>query len=399
MNERAGVLFVIGNLGVGGVVRVLLNIVNHLPGERPAVVVRVPEGGLLRDLHAGVPLFTLAGRRLTPAERDAAPAGGTRPPRGLRVASLVAFWKEVTGLRRILRETGARAISTFFMRGHLVALIATAAMRRRPRVVVNIHEHLSERAMDDYPRPVERVLMRWMVRHVLSRADVVVAPAGALRDDLIALGVPPARVLVRRNPVDLDAIRRRAAEPVEAWAERRPGRALLVGVGRLIAPKAYHVLVDAMARLPDTVEAIVAGAGPELAALQAQAERLGVGARIRFVGGQENPWRYLARASVFVHPSFSEAQGLVFVEAMALGVPVVATSGSAGIRESLAGGAGQLCEPGDAAALAAAVRRVLDDGALRESLIARGHAAAAAYALPVAVAEYAGVLTPSAGTA
>lgn len=392
MSERADVLFVIGNLGVGGVVRVLLHFANSVEGLRPAVVVRVPEGGLLRVLRPDIPLFTLAGRALSPADRERAPAGGTRLPRGLRVASLALFWQEVRGLRRIVRETGARTVSTFFMRGHLVALAVRAMLRRPPRVVVNIHEHLSERAADDYPRPIERVLMRAFVRHVLLRADAVVVPAFALRDDLISLGVPPARVAVKRNPVDLEAIRQRAREPVEAWAERQPGRVLLAGVGRLIPFKAYHVLVDAMAHLPPHVHAVVVGAGPELASLQEQARRLGVGERIRFIGAQENPWRYLARADVFVHPSLSEAQGLVFVEAMALGVPVVATNGSAGIRESLAGGAGVLCEPGDAGALAGAVTRVLDDGVLRESLVSRGHAVAAAYALPVAVGDYASVL-------
>lgn len=394
MTEPAGVVYVIGNLGVGGVVRVLLHFANNMTTARAAVAVRVAQGGLVRDLAAKVPLFRLDGGTLvSPTEREQAPAGGFRPPRGLRVASALAFWGEIRGLRRIVRRTGARVVSTFLMRGHLVALATRTLFDRRLRVVVNIHEHLSERAAEDYPHPVERRLMRWLVRHVLARADLVVVPANALREDLLTYGVPSDRIAVLANPVDLAGIARRSAEAVEPWAERRPDRRLLVGIGRLIPFKAYHVLVDAMAMLPDDIHAIVIGAGPELPALESQAGRLGVAHRVRFIGAQENPWRYLARADVFVHPSVSEAQGLVFVEAMSLGIPVVGTSGSAGIRESVPEGQGVLVAPGDAAALAGGIRQVLADPEATRLMVARGREAAARHEPAVAVSRYEAAVT------
>jgi N-acetylgalactosamine-N,N'-diacetylbacillosaminyl-diphospho-undecaprenol 4-alpha-N-acetylgalactosaminyltransferase len=389
------VVFVIGNLGVGGVTRILVSLANNLPRLQPAVAVRVAEGGLVRELDASVPLFTLAnGKLVSQAARDSAPNGGTRPPRGLGLKSAVDFWREVLGLRRIVRSTGADTVSTFIMRAHLAALVTRTLVIRRLRVVVNVQAPFSEQAHDDYPRPVERRLMRLFVRHLLSRADVIVVPAAAVRDDMVGnFGVPADRIEVVPNPVDLDLVRARAAETVEPWAERSHGRRLLVGAGRLIPLKGYHTLIEALPLLPPDVHAIVMGEGPERKALESQAERLGVSERVRLVGDKENPWSYMARAEVFAHPSRSEAQSLAFVEAMTLGIPIVSTSESAGIRESLdQGRRGLLVPPSDARALADAIARLLAEPSLRESLVRRGRTAAEQHALAAVATRHEEIL-------
>lgn len=395
--ESAGVVLVVGNLGVGGVVRVVLNFANHL-AIPVAVAVRVPEGGLMPGLSARVPLFVLSsGTMVQPGLRSAGERSAARPPRGLTLRSVREFWRECAGLRRILRETGATTVSTFFMRGHLVALATRALMAPGIRVVINIHENVSERAAADYPRPLERMLMRLFVRRLFRRADAVVVPAGVIRDDLVTHhGAASSHVTVCRNPVDLDAIRAGAPDDVEPWARRAPGRHLLVGIGRLVDFKAYHVLVEALSLLPASLDAhaIIIGSGPEHDALVELARRLGVQERVHLIGNQANPWKYLARADVFVHPSRTEAQGLVFVESMALGVPVIATNASAGIRESLGEGRhGVMVPPDDPAALASAIDLVLSDRALRDSLVEGGHEMAGRFSLPSSVAQYERVLT------
>jgi glycosyltransferase involved in cell wall biosynthesis len=206
-----------------------------------------------------------------------------------------------------------------------------------------------------------------------------------------AFGVSAANVAVLGNPVDLDATVARAADPLEeAGVTDGPGP-LLVGIGRLVEWKAYHVAVKALAHMRSFPQArmVVLGSGPEMDALRKLAAEHGVEGRVVFPGSVANPWKYLARADVFVHPSRSEAQGLVFVEAMALGVPVVSTSESAGIRESLDDGRCGLLVPfGDPVALAEAVSSVLTDEDLRQGLVARGRARAAQFALPAAVERY-----------
>ena len=205
--------------------------------------------------------------------------------------------------------------------------------------------------------------------------------------------MPGDRIAIVPNPVDLDHVRTRAAETVEPWAERTKDRRLVVGAGRLIPLKGYHTLIEALPLLPPDVHAIVMGEGPERAALESQADRLGVRERLRLVGDRDNPWSYMARAEVFAHPSRSEAQSLAFVEAMTLGIPIVGTSGSAGIRESLEDGRrGLLVPPADAQALADAIARLLAEPALREALVSRARIAAEEHALSVVADRHEAIL-------
>jgi glycosyltransferase involved in cell wall biosynthesis len=114
----------------------------------------------------------------------------------------------------------------------------------------------------------------------------------------------------------------------------------------------------------------LAGSGPERAPLRREAERLGVGDRLHWLGQVEDVASLLAEADVVVVPSLSEGLGTAALEALALGVPLVA-SGVGGLVEILSDGAGLGVPPGDGRALADAVRRVLTDPALCAQLVAR----------------------------
>lgn len=398
-------LFLIGNLGGGGVVRVLLNLVNHPRRVRPAVVVRIAEGALMPELAPDVPLFELATGAHTPVPASVrsghSVAARARPPRGLTLRSLSSFWSECRALQRVVRETGATTVVTFIMRGHLLALLTRRLFAPRLRVVVSMHEYVSETERLHFPNPVERRIMRIVMRFLIGRADVVTVPAAPLRDDLVRLGVP-GKVVVRRNPVDLEVIRARAREPVELPELPPPGTHLIVGVGRLVDWKSYHVLVEAMSMIPPSIpcHCLILGEGPERARLETLATQLAVTDRVRLPGFCDNPWKYLARADCFAHPSRTEAQGLVFVEAMALGVPVVASGDSRGIRASLDDGRlGILVPHGDPAALADAIVRLLGDSARRAELARLGQEASAEFDIRNAVDQFEDVMIRDAAAA
>jgi glycosyltransferase involved in cell wall biosynthesis len=111
-----------------------------------------------------------------------------------------------------------------------------------------------------------------------------------------------------------------------------------------------------------------------------------------FAGFQRNPWKYIARADVFALSSRYEGFGNVLIEAMACGVPVVATS-SPGTRDIVTHGAdGLLVEAHEPAALAAALERVLGDPALRERMSKEARRRAQAFALPTIAEAYGRVL-------
>jgi glycosyltransferase involved in cell wall biosynthesis len=151
----------------------------------------------------------------------------------------------------------------------------------------------------------------------------------------------------------------------------------LLCTGRVEDRKGVHVAVEALAHLPEATLDVV---GPEdtryVDHLRRLASRLGVDDRVHFVGAVERrelPDKYRS-SDVFVFPVlWEEPFGLVPLEAMACGTPVIAT-GTGGSAEFLADGRNCLIVPkGDAAALADAVRRLAADPMLRASLVERGH--------------------------
>lgn len=182
-------------------------------------------------------------------------------------------------------------------------------------------------------------------------------------------------VSVIHNGVDTDTFCPR--DPEHSLANLPAGARVIVSVGRLVGWKGLHLIIEALAELPPDVHFLVIGEGPERQALQALAERLGVGARVRFAGRiahAELP-RWLACGDIFVQPSIGEeAFGISVVEAMACGLPVLAAD-NGGMREIVVPGTtGYLLPPGDVVAWRAALKEMLAAGGPEMGLAARRRA-------------------------
>src|SRR5205814_5116535 len=190
-------------------------------------------------------------------------------------------------------------------------------------------------------------------------------------DDLIAsFGIRSERVRVVHNPVDLPAIAAAAAEPLDPEHAAVWVHPVIVAAGRLAEAKNYPLLIDALAIVRQRVPAclFILGHGEQEGMLRDVVAQRGLSGAVYFCGFQSNPWKYLARADVFALTSRYEGFGNVLVEAMACGVPVVATS-SPGTREIVSvGDDGLLVERHEPAAVAAALERILEDAALRRRM-------------------------------
>lgn len=209
---------------------------------------------------------------------------------------------------------------------------------------------------------------RLLERRMLERAAAIVATSAAYRDGSETLA--PFRDRVRIIGLAAEPPPAPTSVPSPAW----PGHGLrLLAVGRLSYYKGFDVLLEALARVPGC-QLLLVGEGERRSALQAQVARLGLGDRVRLAGEVDDATLHAAfrACDLFCLPSLdrAEAFGLVLLEAMREGKPVLASAipGSGVGEVAVHGHTALLAPPGDAAALAAALRTLADDGRLRERL-------------------------------
>lgn len=211
-----------------------------------------------------------------------------------------------------------------------------------------------------------RMRLFYAVERLASLAtDRIVTLTELERQELIALAIArPSRCVAIHDAVDPGRVRDLAAAHATTRAAfgMAEGAPLVVTVGRLAMEKGHAFLLDALAGL-DGVQLLVVGDGPERSALETRARSLGLDRRVRFLGVREDALSVLSLADACALPSLYEGFGIVVLEAMALGVPVVA-SRAGGLPEVIRDGeTGLLVPPADPAALAAALRSVLLDRA------------------------------------
>lgn len=197
------------------------------------------------------------------------------------------------------------------------------------------------------------------VRAAALAADGLLAVSQGLAADIAALGVPHERIAVHRTGLDPDLFRpydRRLCRDELGLPRDAP---VLACVGALIPRKGQSFAIAALARLPDAV-LLLAGAGPDEAALRAEAQALGVAERVRFLGPVPHARIpvVLTAADVFVLPTASEGLANAWVEALACGTPVVTTA-IPGARELITDPAWGRLVARDGAAIAGAVAELL----------------------------------------
>jgi glycosyltransferase involved in cell wall biosynthesis len=197
---------------------------------------------------------------------------------------------------------------------------------------------------------------------VMARATTITI---CVTDSERATGLDAGTCDAKRTTVIPNAIDTRTAPRAQHATD--PPR--IITVGRLAWPKDPHTLLDALARLrPRTFAAVIVGDGPQRPAAEARIRELGLASSVQILGARADVPDLLAHSDVFVLASRSEGGPISILEAMAAGLPVVA-SDVGGVGELVQDGStGLLAPAGDAGALAAAVQRLLDDPELRRRM-------------------------------
>jgi glycosyltransferase involved in cell wall biosynthesis len=293
------VAFVLPSYAGGGAERVVLNLIGLADRARflPTLVVLDPHGPLSGCLPDSVPVIELGHVSLR--------------------ASLPA-------LVRTLRRLEPEFIFSTFTHVNL-PLLAARPLLRRARLVVR-EANLPSANLPRMPWPYA---FRKGFRQLYPAAHAVIASSRCMRDELIALGVPSARISILHNPVD-DSALRRAALPLQ----RMPGPGLrFVASGRLHRQKGFDRLIDVMDQLPADSHLTILGDGPERTQLEGLIQRKALSERVSLRGFVADPAPWIAGADAFVMPSRFEGMPNAALEALALGTPVIATPEAGGVSE------------------------------------------------------------------
>lgn len=237
---------------------------------------------------------------------------------GMSLAPFLLYWATLPVLRRLV-SSGSHfdALDAHYVYPDGVAAVWLGRALGLPTVV-------TARGTDINLIP-RHMVPRTLIRQAISGATAVVAVSAALKQALVALGAPEAKVTVLRNGVDLLLFK--PADRAAARAALGLQRPTLLSVGHLIERKGHHRAIEAMAQLPD-FELLIVGEGPERERLIGMIDRLGLAERVRLLGDRphaELPPIYTA-ADALVLASSREGWANVLLESMACGTPVIASN-------------------------------------------------------------------------
>ncbi|CAN5395994.1 glycosyltransferase family 4 protein [soil metagenome] len=373
----ARILFVINSLAGGGAERIMMTLLAASHGE----MARAPYGLALLDEEATV----------------------YPPPPWLAVDHLDTGGSLPRGLRRLwalVRRERPQLIVSFLTRSNILAVLV--GRLHGCKVVISERVNTSAHLMGR-----KAMLARCLVRLTYPLADRVIAVSQGVADDLRQnFGVPAAKLVVVSNPVDVAVIAARAAESrIEP-----PEPPYFVAMGRLTKTKNPALALAAYAKADVTPRLVVLGDGPERADLERFIAEHGLEDRVKLVGFTANPFPLLAGAMAYISPSSSEGFPNALVEAMALGLPVIATNCASGPseiladlpREAVSGTLetryGFLVPTDDADALAAAMREMVADEVRRARWRVAGRERAQDFSVDRAVERYWRIFRDTIGT-
>ena len=342
------------------------------------------DGGIERNLEIKAPGLASRGYRVSVAAWHMSPvlSGGVPNPVldtlygvGIPVIDLSArgarhqLLRSARQVAAVCTENQIGVIVGHETLGNAVAVLAKLLLRGRCRVIAEFHNAVI------YPTPGFGRAMAACVRQLYRLADGFVAVSDAVGNDAAEFfHVPRASIQTVYNPFQPETLRSLAAQSA---AIELPSEPFVAACGRLVKAKGFDDLIRAVALLRPRrrLRLVILGEGPERAALQACAREHGIADDVLLPGFLANPLAVFARASAFALSSrYGEAFSRVLVEAMACGVPVIASRCRWGPEEVLGGGRyGRLYNVGDVAGLAAALDDTLADPRRAQALVAEAY--------------------------
>jgi glycosyltransferase involved in cell wall biosynthesis len=278
---------------------------------------------------------------------------------------LAAFFKAV-GLNRERRYDATWSIMA--NRAGFAALFFKLTHPRIPFILT-----LQEGDPLDYPRKRAGIAYP-LFKYIFRKADHITALSNFLADWARSMGAK-SPITVVPNGADYGKFSARISDAdivgMREKLGKNPDDIFLITTSRLVEKNAVGDVIESLRYLPPSIRFLILGQGEDEKALRQKVAELKLGDRVIFAGhvDHEDMPRYLAASDIFVRPSLSEGQGASFIEAMAAGLPVIATA-VGGIPDFLKDGeTGLFCEVHNPRSIAQKVEKLLKDRESREYIV------------------------------
>lgn len=369
VKERAKVVFFLPTLEAGGTERNVVNLVNAIDRQiyQVSVVLGQAKGDFMKDIAKDIAIIDLAAPR-----------------------SLGLFF----ALVRYFKTQKPDIIVSAFPRINIICIAAKMSVAAATSIIITEHSVFSMLgviAKTPFRRFVARFFMPALARFFYPKADAIVCVSKGIADDLAKIISVPQKTSVIFNPVIDGRVYALAKESAGHLWFADTSIPIIIAAGRLVKVKDYPTMLRAFKKVLENRVArlVILGAGPELAALQALSAQLGISERVAFLGFVTNPFKYMAHANVFVLSSLQEGFGNVIIEAMACGLPVMATDCPTGPGEIITDGEnGILVRVGDEIGLARGIMKILGDDSLAKKYAGAGKKRAEFFSVEKSVAQY-----------
>lgn len=358
--HKKKIMFFIYRLGGGGASRTFLNIINHIDRERftPILVTLDFTYNYEQYVKDDVIFIKLPTKRLR---------------------------KAIKPLAKLIQELRPDLLMSTIPVYNTVLILANMLSRTRTRIVVREAAYLGGTWKEN--------MKLKLFGKLYNRTNQVIALSEGVKTNLIKrYKVKDSKIKVIYNPVDIEHIVAESEQAVETQSLLASNHQKIITAGRLVKEKDQETLIKAFAKIATETnsELYILGEGELEADLKQLTDKLQVAEKVHFLGFQENPYAYFKKADVFALTSLTEGFGHVFVEALALGLPIVTTKCEPGASEVLQNGKyGYLANVGDVAGVAEQLRQALlleEDS--REQVINRGKERAADFHVKKIVSEY-----------